>query len=335
MADSPELKQIRRQKLRSNIIWIILVVMVWYELFTAILYLPAQYLIAYDIISLSDEMYFIVSFYTLTIFSVLALWILCCFNGNRYIWKSFLPAKKKGEPGAHERLSHSDFAIELYGRYRNTPRMLLLGLLLGFLTNFACILCALIHGDVKFYFDASLSQIPLFLFALISTFIQSSSEEMWCRGFLYERLHERYPLWVPIIVNGVFFGLLHMGNPSVTVLSIASITVCGISYSLLRWYSGNIWIAMGIHTGWNFTQNFLFGLPNSGLVSQLSLFHLNAANATSNLIYDYGFGVEGAIPAILMDASVGIVCLILAKRAGRIPELFKSRRQMYKEVTSQ
>ena len=144
---------------------------------------------------------------------------------------------------------------------------------------------------------------------------------------LYERLNERFPLWLSIAVNGVLFGLLHVFNPGVTVLSIVSIVVCGLSYSILRWYSGNIWIAMGIHTGWNFTQNFIFGLPNSGLVSQVSIFHLDAASGISNLIYDFGFGVEGALPAVFMDALVGIVCLLLAKREGRLGELGLSRRK--------
>jgi fructose-specific phosphotransferase system IIC component len=78
---------------------------------------------------------------------------------------------------------------------------------------------------------------------------------------------------------------------------------------------------MGIHTAWNFTQNLLFGLPNSGLVSEVSVFKMDAMNAQSNLIYNYDFGVEGAIPAVLADALLGIICLILAAKKGRLKEL--------------
>lgn len=80
-------------------------------------------------------------------------------------------------------------------------------------------------------------------------------------------------------------------------------------------------MVMGIHTMWNFTQNFIFGLPNSGLVSAVSIFHMDAVNGVSNLVYDYGFGVEGAVPAVVVDSLIGIVCLILAKRTGRLGEL--------------
>lgn len=321
----------RRFRLRQSIIWIILVVIIWYELIYGIFVALIAWLLNYLANGLSDSLVFIINYYSLTLISVITLGMLCLFKGNRYIWRSFLPARRKNKAGSYELLSRDDFNVELYGRSRNTPRMLLIGLLLGFLTNFGCILCALIHGDIKLYFESSWSQVPVFLFAFISTFIQSSSEEMWCRGFMYERINERYPLWVSVAVNGIFFGLMHMLNPSVSVLSITGIIICGFSYSLLRWYSGSIWVAMGIHTGWNFTQNFLFGLPNSGLISEVSLFHLDAANGINNLIYDYGFGVEGALPALFFDSLVGIICLILAKRDGRLGELLMSSNKLHED----
>ena len=142
---------------------------------------------------------------------------------------------------------------------------------------------------------------------------------------MYERLHERYPLWVAVAVNGVLFGLLHIFNPGADVIPIVGIIITGLSYSLLRWYSGSIWIAMGIHTGWNFTQNYLFGLPNSGLVSEASVFHLGAANGTTTWVYDWVFGVEGGIPALFIDGLLGVTIIYLACRNGRIKELGMNR----------
>lgn len=320
----------RKAKRRVNIVWIIFVFIAAVIGGESLLY--PLYDLFFNSIKhkVSDGMAFTLEMYTATIVSVICIFVLCwSIKENRYIWKSFLPPKR----GSSAEIS-DDLLADFYGRRRNTWSMLVKGLLLGFLTNFFCIGLALLHGDIKLYFDCSMSQIPLFIFALVSVWIQSSSEEMWSRGFLYERLHEKYPLWMAVAVNGILFGLLHVFNDSVTVLSIVSIIVTGISYSLLRWYTGNIWIAMGIHTGWNFTQNYLFGLPNSGLISQCSVFHLDAATGARNLIYDYGFGVEGALPAVFMDAMVGAVCLVLAYRSGRIGELKMSRRQMLEHGAS-
>ena len=128
-----------------------------------------------------------------------------------------------------------------------------------------------------------------------------------------------------IAVNGLFFAALHLGNPGAGFLPIADIAVCGLAFSLAKWYTGSIWTCFGIHTMWNFTQNFIFGLPNSGLVSEASIFHLDAVNGISNLIYSYEFGVEGALPAVFIDLLLAGVILWLAHKNGRMGELLESK----------
>ena len=293
----------KKTSITNRIIFIILAFIVWYLLLSEIPVLAISYGLKAAFPNVSPGLAFVFEYYTPIIGSVLFFLLVCVvIKKNRFLLDVVKPTR--------ERRSMSKFGL---------------GILLGFLTNFFCILLALLHGDIKLYFDFSASQIPLMLFAFISVFFQSTSEELWCRGFLQERINVHYPLWVAVVINGVLFGLLHSFNPGVTVLAIADIAVCGIAYSLLRWYSGSIWTCFGIHTMWNFTQNFLFGLPNSGLVSEASVFHLDAATGISNLIYSYEFGVEGALPAVFIDLLLAVVILILAKRDGRLGELLESK----------
>jgi len=37
-------------------------------------------------------------------------------------------------------------------------------------------------------------------------------------------------------------------------------------------HTHNMWWAVGQHSAWNFTQEYLFGLPNSGMSSALAIF---------------------------------------------------------------
>jgi len=313
-------------RLRPNLIWIIFVTLGWYMFIAAFGHLAWESLMESIKGSVSPAMFFTLDLYAATIVDIITLFVLCwLFVKNRYIWKSFLIKRGGPDYAAGDILTEDDAYADLYGRRRNGLKMLGWGLLLGFLTNFFCIACALLHGDIKLYFDCAASQIPYFLFSLFCVCIQSSAEELWCRGFMYERLHERYPLWVAVAVNGVLFGLLHIFNPGADVIPIVGIIITGLSYSLLRWYSGSIWIAMGIHTGWNFTQNYLFGLPNSGLVSEASVFHLGAANGTTTWVYDWVFGVEGGIPALFIDGLLGVTIIYLACKNGRIKELGMNR----------
>lgn len=293
----------RKTHFTNRIIWIVLAFFVLYIFMGELLMTPFMALPRFVFTDASNAMKFVLEYYTPLLISVLWFLLVCAvIKKNRFMLDVVKPTR--------ERRSMSKLGV---------------GILLGFLTNFFCILCALIHGDIKLYFDFSAAQIPVMLFAFISVFFQSTSEELWCRVFLYERINVHYPLWVAILVNGVLFGLLHSFNPGITALAMADLIICGLAYSLLRWYSGSIWTCMGIHTMWNFTQNFIFGLPNSGLVSEASIFHLDAANAVSNLVYSYEFGVEGAVPAIFIDLLLAAVIIVLAKRDGRLGELLESR----------
>ena len=303
------LKKIGRNNL---IIWILGVTLLWYVLILSIieevLFSPWM-LNLVGLTDISSGMRFVIEMYLSTIIPFIGILV---YTGvtkrNRFVLKSFLP-----------------------GYMNNGMKTLLQGLLVGFVMNFGCILCALLHGDIKLYFDFAVSGIPLMIFALVCVFIQSTSEELWCRGFVYEGINVKYPLWVAIAINGVFFGALHLFNPGANFLSIFDIVLCGFGFSIAKWYTGSIWFPMGIHTAWNFTQNFIFGLPNSGLVSETSIFTLDAANARTTWVYDAAFGVEGAVPAVVADAVLGSVCLMLAATKGRLKELGMTRAELMGE----
>ena len=309
-ADDKNIK--KKFYLHDRIFWILLVTVLWYMIIFSmpldlILFdssAPLFFIFGVKTSSVTDPFVFVIVFYLSTLPAFIGAFVYTRLTKrNRFIFDSFLPR-------------HGG----------NTIGKLLLGFLAGFVMNFSCIAAALIHGDFSLYLDFAASQIPFFLFAFLCVFIQSSAEELWCRGFVYERVNVRYPLWVSILVNGLFFAALHIMNPGSGFLPILDIFICGISFSLAKWYTRSIWFPMGIHTAWNFTQNFLFGLPNSGLASAASVFHQNVpAGAASNLIYDQTFGVEGAVPAIIADAVLGAVCLILAAKQGRLGELKMSR----------
>ena len=67
---------------------------------------------------------------------------------------------------------------------------------------------------------------------------------------------------------------------------------------------------------WNYTQNNIFGLPNSGRVSDYSTFKLEAASAQSGLFYDVSFGVEGSIGSVIVFAVVLAVIIFITRGKG-------------------
>ncbi len=306
----------KKRKISNNLLWILFLVVVLYIFLSTFAEVGLSWLFYRFGRDFPPAVVFVNESYACFIGDVVILLIVCLIvRKNRFILRSFLP---KGAGKDHEvRMVEDTYEPA----QENTGRNLLIGLLLGFLTNLICILCAIIHGDIRLYLDLGVNMLPVLVYALLMVFVQSTSEELWCRGYLYERICIHYPLWVAVLVNGVFFGLLHAFNDNVTVFAVVNIVVCGIAFSLIRWYTRSIWMVMGVHTMWNFTQNFIFGLPNSGLASEASVLHLDAAIGVSNLTYDYEFGVEGALPMLVVNTLLVILCLILAGRDGRLGEL--------------
>ena len=87
----------------------------------------------------------------------------------------------------------------------------------------------------------------------------------------------------------------------------------GVFYSLVVYYFDSIWCAFGMHTAWNYTQNIVFGLPNSGNVTPFSMCKLDSG-AKDSFFYNVGFGVESTLFAVLIDFLAIAVVIFLGQR---------------------
>lgn len=193
------------------------------------------------------------------------------------------------------------------GAVGNNWKNFLLGIAIGFGLNGICILAAWLHKDISLYYDSF--QPVSFVIIFIAVFVQSSAEELVCRGFLYQRLRRSYknPA-VAIVGNSLLFALLHLFNDGVTALSLLNIFVVGLLFSFMVYYMDSLWCAMAAHAAWNFTQNIIFGLPNSGMISPYSVFRLDASAAKDSFAYNVGFGIEGTVIA---DAVLILACVCI------------------------
>lgn len=188
----------------------------------------------------------------------------------------------------------------------NRITMLLLGIVIGAVANGVCIFAASLHGDIHVEYDTFK---PLHLFILfVCVFIQSSAEELVCRIYLYNKLLNRYNASVAIILSSLFFAFLHIGNDNVNIIALIDLFFFGLVAALTVYYFNGIWCAFTIHTAWNYTQNIVFGLPNSGMESGFSIFTLDTEAASDSFFYNAGFGVEGTVFAVIVEI---MTCLLI------------------------
>lgn len=178
----------------------------------------------------------------------------------------------------------------------NNWKMFALGLGVGLGMNLLCAFIAMANGDIRLTFSSFRPISCLVIFAAV--FVQSSSEELLCRVFVYHRMMRRYGKPVlAVLVNSVFFAMNHIFNDGISFLAMLNIFAYGILFSAMVIYLDSPWATMSTHAAWNFCQNILLGLPNSGTVLPYSVFKLEGAAATDSFAYSVAFGLESTITA--------------------------------------
>jgi membrane protease YdiL (CAAX protease family) len=92
-------------------------------------------------------------------------------------------------------------------------------------------------------------------------------EELFFRGYILQNFIEGMGLKWTIVVTSLLFGLVHIFNPDATLFSSFLIAVITpqLIYAYLK--TGQLWLPIGIHLGWNFFQASVFGFASSGQVS--------------------------------------------------------------------
>ena len=192
-------------------------------------------------------------------------------------------------------------------------RYALIGIFIGFGMMGMCVLAAWLHSDLVIRQSAGID-LPVMIFAIPCVLIQSSAEELVSRAFLFGKMTGAdLPLLPAVFVSAFFFAYSHASNPGFGLTAFACLFASGVFYALCYHASGSIWLVSGIHMAWNYTQDFLLGLPVSGRISPVSLCQTEIQN--SGFFYDEKFGMEGSRMAVLINLlACGILLAILSKK---------------------
>ncbi len=133
-----------------------------------------------------------------------------------------------------------------------------------------------------------------FLFLLVGT-----GEEIMFRGVLFRWIDEKWGYVAALIVSSVIFGLIHISEPSATLWSSLAIAVeAGLLLGAAYKYSETLWLPIGIHWAWNFTQGNIFGFSVSGNNAGVSL--LKSTVIGPDWLTGGSFGAEASVIAPLL-----------------------------------
>lgn len=133
-------------------------------------------------------------------------------------------------------------------------------------------------------------------------------EEMIFRGIIFRQIEERWNTWIALIVSALLFGFMHISNDGATWWSSLAIAIeAGLMLGAAYKWSGTLWLPIGIHWAWNFTQGNIYGAAVSGTVAGGSI--LNIHTSGPDLITGGPFGPEASLIAVLFGTMLTLIFL--------------------------
>ncbi len=189
------------------------------------------------------------------------------------------------------------------------------GLLTGFVLFSAMTgIVALLGGFEVLGFRGGMGQIWTWLAVAV---VSGVLEETLFRGILQRHLEAMLGSWAALAITSALFGFAHIGNDDATWFSSLAIALeagilLGAAYMLTR----RLWLAIGIHAAWNFTQGWVFSVPVSGGEVPLGL--LITRRVGPDWLTGGDFGLEASVVAMVVATLAGLFMLRRAIARGSL-----------------
>ncbi|MFI5104001.1 MAG: CPBP family intramembrane glutamic endopeptidase [Terriglobales bacterium] len=150
-----------------------------------------------------------------------------------------------------------------------------------------------------------------FTFLMVGLF-----EEFLFRGYGFHTLAEGIGFWPAAIILSVLFAFAHFGNKGETRIGIVGVVAFGLFAAATLWRTGNLWLAVGAHAGWDWGQSFFFGVSDSGFQAPGHL--LNPHSTGPDWLSGGSVGPEGSALTLLL-LTVMTVLFLAMHRSPREP----------------
>ncbi|HHQ6628400.1 TPA: CPBP family intramembrane glutamic endopeptidase [Serratia fonticola] len=194
------------------------------------------------------------------------------------------------------------------------PQQLGLGLLIG-ASLYAT--CEIILMALDIYHIVGLNPLSYMVPAIAMALSSSVYEELLFRGVLYRSIEQWFGSWAALVVSSLVFGLSHLLNKQGTLEGALFIALeAGVLLAAAYMLTRQLWLSIGFHMAWNYTQSAIFSSIVSGNNDQQGL--IRSTISGPDWLTGGAFGVESSILALLLCTSTGLVMLIMSVKRGRI-----------------
>ena len=141
-------------------------------------------------------------------------------------------------------------------------------------------------------------------------------QELVFRIIVFRLVEELLGTWLAVVIIALLFAAAHLGNPDASMSTTAFLVLQDLLLSAAFIYTRRIWLVWGIHAGWNFLQDGVFGMPNSGVTKLPSW--ITPQITGPNWLTGGGFGIEATFLVTILCLALGIFIILKAIQRGQI-----------------
>jgi hypothetical protein len=197
-----------------------------------------------------------------------------------------------------------------------------LGLLAGFGLYTLCVLILMALGNYRI--DGHRDWLIL-LAGLATPLATAVYEELWFRGVIFRLTQEWFGTWLAVVISSLIFGFVHWDAAGATLQGLVSISLwAGLLLCATYVLTGRLWLGIGLHAAWNYTQGSVYSGSVSGNAAPDGFFKSTLQG--SEWLTGGSFGMEASVVALLVCGTAG--ALLMAKAVQRdliVPPPWKRR----------
>jgi hypothetical protein len=118
--------------------------------------------------------------------------------------------------------------------------------------------------------------------------------------------------WTSAVIFSLLFGFAHGKNPGESPIGLFTASLASMMFCLSLWRTGSLWWAIGFHTSWDWAQSFLYGVADSGTISEHRFLATHPVGRP--LLSGGATGPEGSVFILLIVALIVAVILVTLPR---------------------
>lgn len=177
-------------------------------------------------------------------------------------------------------------------------RNLGLGVLIGGLTFSFAAVAGMISGSLDFRpnIGATAGSIGLTMISTLALFaLAAAFEEALLRGYIFQTFLRAELLAFAVLFTSTLFATFHNANPNASMLSWVNTFLAGVWLAAAYLKTRDLWLPLGVHLGWNWTQGSVFGVEVSGLAEIVSSPLMRESDLGPSWLTGGDYGIEGGL----------------------------------------